>query len=69
MSQSGDIAIPAGFKEMPHWADHHFRTVWISDRDLSTITYCEGDVTVTQHSNRESYDLEMLAAEVFYKTH
>jgi hypothetical protein len=67
MSHSDDIEVPAGFEEVPHWADHHFRTVWINDKDLSTITYCEGDIIVMQHSTQASYDREIVKAAEFYE--
>jgi hypothetical protein len=69
LTMSPDIEVPAGFEEMVHWKDHHFRTVWINDKDLATITFCEGDIIVMQHSNQASYDREIVAAAEFYKTH
>ena len=69
MSHSGDLEVPAGFEEQVHWGSGQFRTVWINDKDLSTITYCEGDITVMQHSIQASYDREIVKAAEFYKTH
>ena len=69
MNHSGDLEVPAGFEEQGHWGSGQFRTVWINDKDLSTITYCEGDITVMQHSIQASYDREIVKAAEFYKTH
>lgn len=69
MARSGDFEVPTGFEEQPQWKDGQFRTVWINDKDLSTITYCEGDITVMQHSIQASYDREIVKAAEFYKTH
>jgi hypothetical protein len=67
MSHGGDLEIPTGFKEQGHWGDGQFRTVWINDKDLSTITYCEGDIIVMQHPTQASYDREIVKAAEFYK--
>lgn len=60
--------IPPGFKEQEHW-NSQSRTVWINDRTLSTITYCEGDIIVMQHSTQASYNKEIVKAAEYYKTH
>jgi hypothetical protein len=67
MSHSGDLEIPTGFKEQVHWGDGQFRTVWINDKDLTTITYCEGDIIVMQHHTQASYDREIVKAAEFYE--
>lgn len=69
LAMSPDIEVPEGFEEVAHWKDHHFRSVWINGKDLSTITYCEGDIIVMQHTTQASYDREIVTATEFYKTH
>lgn len=65
----GDIEVPTGYEEQPQWKDGQFRTVWINNADLSTITYCEGDISVMQHKTQASYDSEIVKAAEFYQTH
>ena len=69
VAHAGDIEVPAGYREQPHWKDGQFRTVWINDVEWSTITYCEGDISVMQHATQASYDMEIVKAAEFYKTH
>lgn len=69
VSHAGDIMIPVGYSEVVQWKDGQFRTVWINGIELTTITYCEGDITVMQHTTRESYEMETAKAAEFYKTH
>lgn len=62
-----ELMIPKGFDEVAHWKDGQFRTVWINDDELTTITYCEGDISVMQHTTQASYDIEIVKAAEFYK--
>jgi len=64
-----DLTVPEGFKENINFRDHHFRRVWLNDKELITITYCEGDIIVMQHSNQASYNREIVSSAEFYKTH
>jgi hypothetical protein len=67
MAYGGDIEIPAGFEEQGHWGDGQFRTVWINDKDLSTITYCEGDIIVMQYATQAAYNIAIVKAAEFYE--
>lgn len=63
------VYIPEGFHEVEKWADSSFRGVWVSESDLSVITYCEGDIDVTVHPHKVSYLANINAANEFYRTH
>lgn len=67
VAHSAYIEVPNGFEEQPQWKDGGFRTVWINNNELSTITYCEGDIIVMQHKTQASYDREIVKAAEFYK--
>ncbi len=59
--------LPPGFKEVERWADSGLRRVWVSHDDLSTVTYCEGDLSITHHERHASHYCELMEAEKFYK--
>jgi len=69
MGCAGDMEIPSGFEEQIHWKDKQFRTVWINNKDIAMITFCEGDIIVMQYITQDAYDKEIAYAEKFYKTH
>lgn len=66
MSEAHELRIPRGFEDVPEWSDGPYRNVWINPQQWTTITYCEGDVTVMQHTDKTAYDEDIVNAEEFY---
>jgi hypothetical protein len=48
------------------WCDAH-RDVWISVFEWSTLTYCEGDLTLSVAPDAESFYNELASSAKFYK--
>ena len=63
----GHIIPPDGFNEVKEWCEYPYRVVWKSDKEMATITYCEGDITVIQCLTKERYDKELADAKAFYE--
>lgn len=64
-----DRHIPTTFHEREAFRDGRFRSVWVSNLDRATITYCEGDITLVLCEDKATFDLEIAHAEAFYKEH
>jgi len=60
--------IPATFELKGIWSNG-FRSVWVSEKDLVIITYCEGDVSISVHLTVTSFLSDLLEASEFYKVH
>jgi len=69
MSISPEIEVPEGFMEVVRWSDKQFRRVWVNPSERSTITYCEGDIIVMQHSTPALYGKEISDSELYYETY
>lgn len=61
------IVAPDGFKEVEEWCLYPYRVVWINAELKTTITYCEGDITVVQCQTEKRYDKEIADAKAFYE--
>lgn len=48
------------------WCDLPYRMVFIDLDGLSTIVYCEGDISVTIHADQHSFNDELLEARRCY---
>ena len=64
---SVDRNVPKGFELQEEWCDCGYRWVWISHFYRSIITYCEGDITISVHDNRESFQAELEMCREFYE--
>jgi hypothetical protein len=58
--------LPEGFYDVEAWGSYPYRVVWKHDQLRTIVCYCEGDVTVTEDDNDESYAAQMRSATVFY---
>src|SRR5918997_6039321 len=58
--------IPAGFEFIDHWSDVPGRMVWVNDRDMSIITYTDGDVVVSRHAQEVTFLEELEECANFY---
>lgn len=57
-----------GFKFFDTEQDGSYFRQWINDEAMSTVAYCEGDLTIVEAPNKESYDLEMIELVEWSKT-
>ncbi len=55
------------FKHADPWCAYPYRVVWVSRREKTIITYCEGDVTNTKFAKRVDFVNELRRASKFYK--
>jgi hypothetical protein len=56
----------SGFIQEIDWCDS-YRSVWISIFHRCTLTYCEGDLTLSVAPDTESFYNELASAAKFYK--
>ena len=61
------IIPPDDFNEVEEWCEYPYRVVWKSDQEMTTLTYCEGDITVVQCPTRCIYNKEIEDAKKFYE--
>lgn len=45
--------------EERNWKDNHYRSIWINLHDRNTVTYCEGDITMTESTNTKQFYQEL----------
>ena len=62
-------ALPPGFKEVEEWEDWPYRVVWVNEKELSTCTYCEGDVSIIVLKDKKAFQRELAEAAEFYQRH
>jgi len=60
-------AMPPGFKEVEEWEDWPYRVVWVSEKELATCTYCEGDVSIVTLKDKKAFKRELAEAAEFYE--
>jgi hypothetical protein len=58
--------IPEGFELIELWSQEPHMMVWVNDRDMAIISYCEGDVTVSRHAREATYLDELEECANFY---
>jgi hypothetical protein len=58
--------LPSTFIQVKGWHDGHYRRVWISDADLSIVTYCEGDFSLEIAHSEAIYKREIQKCHNFY---
>lgn len=44
-----------------------YNQVWTNDEELVTVSYCEGDVNITIHQNKDDYSRELSEISKFYQ--
>ena len=49
------------------WGDEPYRSVWINPKELTTTTYCEGDITKVICDNQGAFLDELREVNEFYK--
>lgn len=54
-----------GFQLVHKWSDY-YRQVYTNENELTTITICEGDLSVVLLDSKEAYDNEIKLCEKFY---
>lgn len=54
-----------GFQLVHEWSDY-YRQVYINENELTTITICEGDLSVVLLDSKEAYDNEIKLCVKFY---
>lgn len=54
--------------EEDNWKDDNYRSIWINLYDRNTITYCEGDITMTESTNTKQFYKELSNQANYYST-
>ena len=53
------MSIPLSFEIQHDWCDSQYRVVFLSKEDLSIVTFCECDLTISTHEKEVSLQLEI----------
>ena len=59
--------IPVDFKLMSKWSCSELRLVWISAKDRTIFTYCEGDLVLEVYDDAEEFRRGMKRTEKYYE--
>jgi hypothetical protein len=61
--------VPADCVEIEEWRDQRYRAVWVNDPKRTVITYCEGDIIISQFPAFEAYYTYLVEVAQVYRTH
>ena len=61
------IKTPENFKINYNWSDFPYRVVWVNEKELSVLTFTEGDITLNVFKSEAAYNEYIQEAEEFYK--
>jgi hypothetical protein len=61
--------VPEHFQLVEEWCYGTFRLVWMSEKNLSILTYCEGDLILEVFENVKNFEMELKSTGEFYKEH
>jgi hypothetical protein len=48
-----------GFKYIDGFLCEPYLMVWINPKELAILSYCEGDITLTESNNKENFNVEV----------
>lgn len=58
--------LPKGFSAAWGWCEEPYRMVWLDLKNHRQITYCEGDISITEAADPEAFKAELRACREFY---
>ena len=61
-----EFSLEDDWLDVHRWGDGGYRVVWVSPKQRSTFTYCEGDLTLVTCDTDEAFIEELRDAEKFY---
>lgn len=61
------IKVPENFKIVSHWCYYPYRVVWVNEKELSVLTYVEGDLFLSVFKTQEAFKNDIVRSEEFYK--
>lgn len=59
--------VPDEFQMKNDWSYGDLRVVWISKKDLATLTYCEGDLILEIYDNTEEFQAGLKRMGDYYR--
>jgi hypothetical protein len=65
MTELYEMRWPIGAQSQD-WTINGYREVWVSERERTILTYCEGDLDVTIDDTEEAFRARLASAEQFY---